>query len=206
MKDLSPSLYDIAVASLVPGPQQPALIAWLDNHQNHDGSWGASPELSGYDNYICTYAAAVALRNVNHPKAEDAFQSLLDRDLWNVEKIPETLTFGGLIDVLDRYCQYRSWEPVVHHPYIQSIISHEQVKWDRMVHWPRFFDPTISISGYCAERVFGDERIDLDRFISAFQVRNGSIANSPAASALTLLEVERRGGTPPANLRQYIQG
>jgi hypothetical protein len=112
MKDFSPSLYDIAVASLVNGPHQPAHLNWLFTHQNHDGSWGAPYEVSGYDNYISTYAAAVALRNADHPLAESAFKLLSSRELWDVEKNPETLTFGGLIDVLDKYCRYRLSSPL----------------------------------------------------------------------------------------------
>ncbi len=204
MKDLSPSLYDIAVASLVPGPQQPEHIDWLVRHQNADGSWGAPVHLSGYDNYICTYAAAVALRNVGHVLAERVFELLLNRELWDVRNIPETLTFGGLVDALDRFGRYRAWEPIPHHPFIQTIVHHEQVKWDRMVQWADFYDPALSIAGYCAERIFGDDRIDVERFITTFQVRNGSIANSPSASAMTILDLERRGSTPPATLRQYV--
>src|SRR5258707_11028510 len=114
MKDLSPSLYEIAVVSLVHGPHQPEHLNWLLTHQNPDGSWGAASELSGYDNYLCTYAATIALRNAGHPLAESAFALLSSRELWDVQKNPETLTFGGLLDVLDNYCHYRGWEALEH--------------------------------------------------------------------------------------------
>src|SRR5258708_1271932 len=207
MKDFSPSLYDIGVASLVNGPHQSEHLNWLLTHQNDDGSWGAPYELSGYDNYISTYAAAVAMRNADHPLAESAFELLRSRELWDVQKNPETLTFGGLVDVLDKYCRYCGWEVVEHHPFIQSIVSHEQVKWDRMIQWPRFYDPSVSIAGYCGERIFGDDRIDLGCFMNAYQVKNGSISNAPGASIFVYLEAQRRGCLPDAsltNLSRYI--
>ncbi|OXM43165.1 hypothetical protein CFP75_39895 [Amycolatopsis alba DSM 44262] len=74
--------------------------------------------------------------------------------------------------------------------------------------WPEFYNPWLSIAGYCAERVYRDEEVDLDRFLDQFQAPNGSIANSPAASAFFLLETERRGQAivpeRGARLRQYI--
>ncbi|MFI5783374.1 hypothetical protein [Nocardia sp. NPDC051570] len=105
----------------------------------------------------------------------------------------ETLTFGGLVEALDRYSGHRGW-PIPPHPAaVRTVVDREAAKWTRMRAWDRFLDPEWSIAGYCAERVFGDTDIDVGEFLAAFQTANGSIANAPGASALFLLEVERRG-------------
>ncbi|MFE0042667.1 hypothetical protein [Streptomyces albireticuli] len=207
--DLSPSLYDIAVVSLVPGPQQAPCVDWLLTHTTTAHTWGAPVRRCWFDAYVSTYAAAVALRNAGmRQRADRACGSLPGMVPAGPSPAPETLTFGGLVDALDRISAARGW-PLPEHPYlVRTVITRERAKWQRMRAWPDFYNPSLSIAGYCAERVYADPAVDAARFLKAFQAPNGSVANSPAASAVFLLESERRGrrldATRLARLRQYL--
>lgn len=192
--DLSHSPYDIAMVALVPGPHRSDCLRWLLEHRQADHTWGVSPRLCWYDTYVCTYAAAVALAGAGYADlAAQAFASLpgiVQRGTGT--QPPETLTFGGIVETLDRVCAMHGLPAIEHDPQVQRIVFEERQKWQYMIAWDRFYDPAYSIAGYCGERIYGDERIDLQRFLASFQTENGSIANSPAASALVLLECHRR--------------
>lgn len=208
-KELSQSVYDIAVVSLLPGPQSEWCVQWLIDHQNDNGTWGSSPQLCWYDSYMCTYAAAVALRSAGlEDRARQTFDKLAEIGALNIAHTPETLTFGGLIDTLDRYCQINGWPAFTHNATTQRIIHEERAKWQKMLQWDGFYDPMLSIAGYSGERVYGDERVDLKRFIDAFQSINGSISNSAGASAMALMEAARRNTSMSVNrlahLREYV--
>lgn len=207
--DLSPSVYDIAAVSLVPGPQQALCVDWLLTHTTTPHTWGAPPHRSWFDAYISTYAAAVALRNAGrHQIADRAYGSLPGMVPATPSPGPETLTFGGLVDVLDRISTARDWTAPAHPAPVRAVIDREGAKWERMRTWPEFYNPSLSIAGYCAERVYGDPAVDLARFLEVFQASNGSIANSPGASAVFLLESERRDrpldSRRLAQLREYL--
>ncbi|MFD0357733.1 hypothetical protein ACFVHW_28955 [Streptomyces sp. NPDC127110] len=207
LADLSPSLYDIAVVSLVTGAQQAPCVDWLLEHATTAHTWGTSR--SWFDAYLSTYAAAVALRNAGMPQPADrAYAALPGMAPAGPSPTPETLTFGGLVDTLDRIGTARGW-PLPDHPApVRAIMDRERTKWERMRMWPDFYNPSLSIAGYCAERVYGDPAVDAARFLESFQAPNGSIANSPGASAVFLLECERRSGQFDAGrldrLRQYL--
>ncbi|MFD8148942.1 hypothetical protein [Streptomyces sp. NPDC059708] len=207
--ELSPSAYDIAAVSLVDGPQQPTCLQWLIDNRTTPTTWGAPPEVNWYDAYLSTYAAALALHNTGHRSlSEPALTGLAALVPADPTTVLETLTFGGLVDALDRLCAHRGW-PLPEHPKpVSAVMDRERAKWDRMRAWDGFLDPTRSIAGYCAERVFGDDHIDTTPFLEAFQVPNGSLSNAPAASALFLLELERRGKNATSehveSLRRYV--
>lgn len=210
-EDLSHSIYDVAVVSLAGSPRQGRCIEWLLEHRNEDGTWGASATLCWHDRYVCTYAAATALQNVGMGGglAESALQRLPEIAAQASRLTKETLTFGGLIDALDRYRAMKRWRLAAHAPAVERVVAEERHKWQRMMEWEGFYTPSRSIAGYCGERIYADERVSTKRFIEAFQVENGSIANSPAASALVLLEAARRSSTAtPAidALRAYVHG
>ena len=98
LPDLSASAYDIAITSLVEGPQQATCIQWLLDNQRELGIWGAEAELCWYDAYVCTYAAAVALRNAGVVQLADlAIENLTrivperiddspDFDFWRTDR------------------------------------------------------------------------------------------------------------------------
>lgn len=207
--ELSPSVYDIAAVALVGGPQRPARVEWLVEHRTTPLTWGVDPQVNWHDAYLSTYAAALALFNAGRRSlAEPALSALASLVPSAPDGVRETLTFGGLVDTLDRLCTHRGW-PVPRHPRpVRTVIERERGKWRRMRDWDHFLDPKRSIAGYCAERAYGDEEIDTGSFLEAFQVPNGSVANAPAASALFLLEAQRRTAHTAAErinrLRHYV--
>ncbi|MFF4331145.1 hypothetical protein ACFYZT_32150 [Streptomyces sp. NPDC001591] len=191
-QDLSPSCYDIAVVALVGGPQQRECVEWLRSHRHASGLWGAPETLCWNDTYISTYAASVALRASGHQDEADAAHTAL-KTIDTSLPVSETMTFGGFVDFLDRLSRDRSW-PVPEHPQtVHRLIVEERAKWNRMKAWPEFYNPELSIAGFCAERAYGDDDIDLARLVDTFQTDNGAISHSPGASAGVLLEHERRG-------------
>ncbi|MFD7256898.1 hypothetical protein [Streptomyces sp. NPDC059874] len=182
---------------------------WLLAHATTAHTWGASAHRCWFDAYLSTYAAAVALRNAEMPQPADrAAASLPGMVPAGPSSTPETLTFGGLVDALDRISTAQGWPLPAHPAPVRAIMDRERTKWERMRLWPDFYNPSLSIAGYCAERVYGDPAVDAARFLESFQVPNGSIANSPGASAVFLLECERRGqqfdAARLAQLRQYL--
>ena len=206
--DLSPSVYDIAAVSLVPGPQQEGCVQWLLHNHATAATWGAPASVNWYDAYLSTYWAAVAMRNAERLELADrALAALPHLVPATPAGVMETLTFGGLVEALDRFCGHRGWPAPAHPSAVRAVVDREAAKWRRMRAWDRFLDPEWSIAGYCAERVFADTEIDVGEFLAAFQTGNGSIANAPGASALFLLELQRRGA--PADdqverLRGYL--
>lgn len=211
--DYSHSSYDIAIISLIDGPQHEPCIQWLLEHQNADGTWGDAFNISWYDQYICTYAAALALQNIQMlEQAKSAFSMLstIAKDIAKkqTDYAIETLTFGGLVDVMDHFCLSKGWPKPQHEANVQKIIEEENQKWDRILKWDQFYNGDISIVGHCGERVYGDSRVDLNRFLTAFQDENGSISTSPAATAFFLFELMRRKHDIPEQslnrLREYI--
>ncbi|WP_424217130.1 hypothetical protein ACN20G_34130 (plasmid) [Streptomyces sp. BI20] len=207
--ELTPSTYDIAVLSLIDGPQRSARVQWLIDRRTTPLTWGAPPGTSWYDAYLSTYAAALALHHAGERTlAEPALAALPTLVPETPGEALETLTFGGLVDALDRFAHHTG-RPVPAHPApVRSVIAREREKWRRMRAWDHFLDPDRSIAGYCAERVYGDEAVDAAAFLEAFQVPNGSLANAPAASALFLLHTEHFEVKAPAplldRLRDYL--
>lgn len=197
---LSPSPYAISIAALVPGVQQPACIRWLlENYlpaREHSILW--------QDSYICSYAAALALRNAGHISASDTLLAELSDCVRDAAQ-PETLTFGGLVGALDRYAK-RHFDMIPNHPgRVRDVVADEARKWDKLIRWEGFYDPTRSIAGYAGECIY-DQAIDLNRFIAAFSAPNGSIASSPSASAMTVLSCMDQGLTGSAELQGYVWG
>lgn len=204
--EVTQSPYDIAAVSLVAGPQQRICVEWLVENQNADGTWSTPFCLSWHDQYICTYAAAIALRNAGLTEKAERVLALLPsiRKRYTIPT-PETLTFGGLIVVLDRFAQAQGWPVVQHDPLVQKIVDEEQDKWTRMLKWPDFYDANFSIAGYCGERVYGQPGVDLNRFLGNFQASNNSIARTPAASALCYLEILRTNSIVSADRLERLQ-
>nr|BEK69098.1 hypothetical protein KPHV_63250 [Kitasatospora purpeofusca] len=201
-QDLSASWYDVAMAALVEGPQRAACLDWLAGQRRPDGTWGADRAISWHDTYISTYAAAAAFHAAgHHALAEESVNALAA--VRTDEPGCETLTFGGLVGTLDRIAAHIGLQGPRHPEQVARLIHEEDAKWDRMLSWESCYDPQLSIAGYCAERLFGTDHLDLVRVVEAFQAGNGSISNSPGASAGLILEARRRGARiAPLRLRR----
>ena len=137
--DLSPSSYDIAAISLVPGPRQARCVDWLLKHARTEHTWGAPADRCWFDAYLSTYAAAIAIRNAGMGQLADrACRSLSEMVLASPLSAPETLTFGGLVDVLDRISATRGW-PLPAYPHVVHSIIDGSSKLTGMLVW----------AGYC---------------------------------------------------------
>ncbi|ARZ72524.1 hypothetical protein SMD11_6948 [Streptomyces albireticuli] len=190
--DLSISWYDVAMVALVDGPQRAACLDWLAGQRRQNGAWGAEGTVSWHDTYVATYAAAVAFHAAGHVTiAEEAVNAL--SGIRTDTPGCETLTFGGLVDTLDRIATFAGRQTPHHPDQVTRLIHEERAKWEKMCAWEFRYDPELSIAGYCAERLFGSDHLDLVRVVESFQTGNGSISNSPGASAGVLLEARRRG-------------
>ncbi|MEP7288984.1 MAG: hypothetical protein ABI947_24790 [Chloroflexota bacterium] len=200
---LTPSLYDTAAVALYPGPAREACIKWLIEHRNKDGSWGDA--VSWQDRYACTYATALALLEAGYSTlAEDALNQL--PVIAGTDNMMETLAFGGLIGSLDRYSANRFGAQTQHSAPVAYCITDEARKWKALKQWHAFWDPRLSTAGFIGECVYDDPSIDLRKFMNIFgATANGSITNSPGASAFTLLACRQRGEEEPATLRSYVE-
>jgi hypothetical protein len=202
---LSQCTYSIAIAALVPGPQQSACIRWLlDNYVNVTTT-RPTAYFSWQDIYVCAYATAIALRGAGYLDESDAIISGLQINS-NDSARTETLTFGGLIAALDRYAYDRYALAVSHSPIIKTVMDDEARKLKKMLQWPDFYNAERSIAGFTGECLYGNAQIDLDRYISAFEMPNGSITSSPSVSAMTVLNYQQRGQTAPKSLCDYVSG
>jgi halimadienyl-diphosphate synthase len=200
---LSSSIYDIAACALLEGPAQSVCLHWLIDTYDKFGYWGEN--LSWQDRYLCTYSAAIAMLVGG--------QTALAREaLAALPKIPKcypdnrTANFGGLIAAVDAYAERRLKFGFNHPAVVQKVIEYDYAKWRSIVHHEMFYDPRISTAGFFAEWCYLIPQIDPVRILDSFQVDNGSISNSPGASAFCLLSCEEVGLLTPqvTDLRQYI--
>ncbi len=198
---LSQCLYSIAVAALVPGRHREACLRWL--LENYVNAHEMRADLSWQDIYISSYATALAFWNDGNVNIANGILMALQANR-NESAATETLTFGGLIGALDRFSLHRFGQVIDHSPSIRQVVESENHKWEKLIHWDRFFDPDYSIAGFGAECLYGLP-VDLDRFVESFGYENGSITHSPAASAMTVLNYFLQGRTPPPKLMEYVE-
>ncbi len=196
---LSQCQYSIAIAGLVPGPQQAACLDWLqENYVNAQ----ITAQLSWQDTYISSYATALTLRLGGLTDLSDGILAALSANR-NTTTHTETITFGGLVAALDRYSAQHFGFSMSHSPAVQSAAQGEAGKWQKLVLWEHFFDPAYSIAGFAAECLYGLP-VELDRFVAAFGFDDGSISQSASASAMTLLNFLEQAQQPPCTLVNYV--
>lgn len=201
---LSSSIYDVAVVALFDGSQREECVRWLIDHRNADGSWGET--LSWQDRYLCTYSAAVAM--IASGNTTLGYESLDE-----LEEIPDcypdnwTANFGGLVAAVDAFAFWRLGLTVDHHEKVQTAITYDSKKWRTIVGHDAFYDPLKSIAGFFAEWAYILPTLDIERLINNFQVENGSISNSPSASAFCLIACKDRQleSERVTRLRDYVE-
>jgi hypothetical protein len=201
---LSASIYDIAACALHEGPAQSVCLHWLADTYEKYGYWGEN--LSWQDRYLCTYSAGIAMLVAGQ-------MGLAEEALASLPKIPtcypdnRTANFGGSLAAFDTYATRRLRYPIEHPGVVMKAIQYDAAKWNTIVHHEGFYDPRISTLGFFAEWSYINPEIDLNRLLDNFQVDNGSISNSPGASAFCLLACEEAGLNTGqvAALRQYIE-
>lgn len=128
--DLSTSWYDVAMVALIGGPQRAACLDWLTGQRHPDGTWGADRTLSWQDTYVSTYAAAAAFHAAGHTTlAQESANALLG--IRTDTAGCETLTFGGLVDTLDRITAYIGWQIPRHPDEVVRLIHEECRRWEK---------------------------------------------------------------------------
>jgi halimadienyl-diphosphate synthase len=185
---MGPSPYDIAWMARVrhpnnEGPRWPDLLEWLVNHQHPDGSWGGSITYY-HDRIICTLAAAIALKE-NRDLLESADVSIqrAERYLWHhIHLLPrdpfELVGFELVFPTLLEEARKLSLN-VPTHACGYGKIQTEKL---RLIPPDMLYSPKIT-TVHSLE--FLGESGDPEKMSKAL-ARNGSLGNSPSATAYYL--------------------
>lgn len=195
---ISPSIYDTAYvlrSGILNEEDQKALVKVLTESQRQDGSWGG--EL-GYmhDRVINTLAATLALQEIG--AAEPAVQralSFLNESIPNlteekVETIAFELTFPALLAEAKEFS--------LDLPYTAKAVQYyEQLKHEKLKRIPSQIFSKVTTLTHSIEALPFDPAIDY----KSLQLANGSLGNSPAATAFYL----RNGGQSNVKAVQYIE-
>jgi halimadienyl-diphosphate synthase len=183
---MGPSPYDIAWLARLPAEinasqaRWPDLLDWLLEHQHPDGSWGGAVAYY-HDRVICTLAAGIALRIHGHaPEAVRRAERYLWKNLLmlqqdHFELVGFELIFPTLLntaqacglDVPSNTCGY-------------GQIQTAKLK---LIPPERLYSPHVSV---VHSLEFLGRSVDVNRLQGAI-ASNGSLGNSPAATAYYLL-------------------
>lgn len=185
---MGPSSYDIAwLARLQARPQSeplwPDLIEWLLENQHPDGSWGGQV-IYYHDRIICTLAAAIALcKNGHSPRATEALNRA-EHYLWHhLHFLPrdpfELVGFELIFPTLLIAAQSAGVDVPIHTCGYGAI----QTAKLRLIPPEMLYSPKIS-TVHSLE--FLGQSADLNKLQQAL-APNGSLGNSPAATAYYLL-------------------
>jgi halimadienyl-diphosphate synthase len=185
---MGPSPYDIAWlarlrASTDAGPRWPGLIDWLLENQHPDGSWG-SKIMYYHDRVICTLAAMIALReNGQDHQAQQSIRRA-ERFLWHhlhlLSRDPfELVGFELLVPTLLSQAQTLGLDVPNHTCCYGEILTAKL----RLIPPEVLYSPHVS-TVHSLE--FLGQSADRERLRQAL-TSNGSLGNSPAATAYYLL-------------------
>jgi halimadienyl-diphosphate synthase len=185
---MGPSPYDIAWLARLRGARNgdvrwPDLIDWLVENQHPDGSWGGDI-VYFHDRIICTLAGAIALVENGHSAAALAAVRRAERYLWQhlhlllrdpVELVAFELLFPTLLETARE-----AGIEVPSHTFGYGRIQSAKL---RLIPPGMLYSPHVS-TVHSLE--FLGRSADRDSLRRA-QASNGSLGNSPAATAYLLL-------------------
>lgn len=196
---MSSTAYDTAwVARMVPYDKELGrrALAWLRAHQLPDGTWGAASPAYYHDRLVCTLAALVALAENNDPQdqariqqAKSALQTVV-RPLADgalAETIAAETILPTLLDEAEALGLVQRWDD---HE-LQRLSRLRKLKIDKIPQGIINRNLTLNFS---SEMTGKDAQHLLD--IDNLQEANGSIGNSPSATAFYASQV--RPGDPAA--------
>ena len=206
-QSMSPSPYDIAwlarlSTSPANGARWPDLVEWLVTHQHADGSWG-SRVVYYHDRIICTLAAAIALhKHRTLPEAQAAL-TRATRYLWHhlhrlasdpFELVGFELIFPALLATAQSLGLY-----VPTHTSGYCALQKEKI---RLIPTYQLYSPHITI---VHSLEFLGHAADPEKMSTAL-ARNGSLGNSPAATAFyfSLNETDTRALAYLENMRAHL--
>lgn len=190
--EITSSAYDTAwVARLAPRGESVGLRAleWLRQHQLDDGTWGAWAPRYYNDRLVCTLAAAIALVVNNDPqdagriqRAKDALVSVIG-DLRH-EMTLETVGFELIAPTLFLEAERLGIVQKKDYAEMPKLHAMREKKLSRLPGGVINRNVTFAHSAEMA----GTDEIDL-LDVPHLQLPNGSIGNSPAATAYFLLYI-----------------
>lgn len=206
-QSMSPSPYDIAwlarvSASPSDGARWPDLVEWLMTHQHADGSWG-SHIVYYHDRIICTLAAAIALQKHGHQPETKGALTRATRYLWrNIHRLMsdpfELVGFELIFPTLLSTAQSLRLD-VPTHTCGYGALQKAKI---RLIPPDLLYSPQITVVH--SLEFLG--RLADPQKLSAALARNGSLGNSPAATAYYLLlnQADTRALTYLETMRTHL--
>ena len=195
---MSSSAYDTAWIALL-GEIEPSLsnlaLGWLNTNQLPDGSWGAAEPFYYHDRIICTLAAMIALYRRGKRSADSrqialglrALETMTDGATKGLMADPSGATVGFEMIVPTLICEAEQLGIIKQQgDRILGRISHQrELKMAKLAGHKinRYVTPSFSAE---MAGVDGIELLEVD----ALQESNGSIANSPSATAYFVVQVK----------------
>lgn len=189
---ITSSAYDTAwVARLAPHGEAVGrrALEWLREHQLDDGTWGAVAPRYYSDRLVCTLAAAIALVVNNDPQDAERIQRAKDAlvtviDALRHEMSLETIGFELITPTLFHEAERLGIVQKKDYAEMPKLYAMREKKLSRLP--GGVINRNVSLA-HSAEMAGTDEIDLLD--IPDLQHPNGSIGNSPAATAYFLLYI-----------------
>ncbi len=182
---MSGAAYDTAWAARVTDesgkPLFPECVQWLLENQKMDGSWG-SDVVNYHDRILSTLSVIIALKELDERRYESQIQKG-ELYIWeNIENLKtESCRFVGSELLIPSLMQQA--EPInLNLPYHIKVYKSEYQAKLRKIDESLWYSPLTTLS-FSLE--FLGDSVDKKRF-SKVQLPNGSVGNSPAATAFFL--------------------
>jgi halimadienyl-diphosphate synthase len=162
-------------------PVFPECVQWVAEHQNPDGSWGATI-LNYHDRILSTLSAIMALKEIDDEKFKHIIQKgeiYIWENLKNLKTddnrlIGSELLLPSLMEQAESMgLNMPSHGHIYHREYALKLKKIDESMW---------YSPLTTLS-FSLE--FLGDKVDLSK-IHRVQLSNGSVANSPAATAFFL--------------------
>jgi halimadienyl-diphosphate synthase len=177
--------YDTAWLASVPangegsGPRFPDALQWLVDNQLPDGSWGGSIRYE-HDRVLCTLAALVPLVKFASFREADSSVAAGTRYLWQrghalSSEPTELVAFELLLPAMIRRAQAAGLKIPPH----LDIYATQRAEKMNLIPAGALYSPRVTV---VHSLEFLGDRVDLNG-MKAAQGSNGSIGNSPAATA-----------------------
>jgi halimadienyl-diphosphate synthase len=169
-------------------PLFPECTQWLLTHQKPDGSWG-SQTLQYHDRILSTLGAIIALKKVYGDRFAPSIEQG-ERYIWehigNL-KIDSNRLIGS--ELLLPALMWQAESEGLNLPFHRVPYTHEYTQKLAKIDESLWYSPETTLS-FSLE--FCGEEVDLKRLPGA-QLPNGSVANSPAATAFFLMHIHDSG-------------
>ncbi len=191
--------YDTAwvaqLAEMLPDVGNKALL-WLRQNQLKDGSWGASEFVYHHDRVICTLAAIIALRRFGNESDNALIQNALPAlenhlSLLDMDPAGETIGFELVVPTLLKEAASLG---ILSRRETGRLGSMTRTREAKLSMTPNGLIGRHVTMAFSAEMA-GDDGVKILN-VNSLQESNGSVGNSPSATAYFLLKV--KPGDPQA--------